>query len=381
MKLMVLNILLASLGLGHEACVTFLAVSPDSAWIASGAALADRSIILWDAQHHSVTKEWYLPTGSVHCLSFSPDSTRLACAGGTAGILILDVLTGATASELPSPLPAVRTRFSSCVWSPDGTKVVAGLGENKTVLVYDAFTFDLLQTLDHSYLDAISLPVGVSIRVSPTGKYLACFNLYRGWKLWEYERGRFISHETFSSTPSEVVFDARGRMLATLSPESPDTAHIFDIATTEKPRTLNVGSAIIATAFSLNGQKIFFATMSSTVQIWDPIHGRFLNSFDVGQNHLPVASFSSGGKYVAWAQLDNTVKLYRTSDGCYMSVNREHMYPIVHIAFSRDGEKLVTGDSDGMVVIQSMSSLVQLEDSRYMHALYDYTLSHGSANQ
>ena len=92
-------------------------------------------------------------------------------------------------------------------------------------------------------------------------------------------------------------------------------------------------------------------------------------------------NFKSGGKYVAWAQLDNTVKLYRTSDGCYMSVNREHMYPIVHIVFSRDGEKLVTGDSDGMVVIQSMSSLVQLEDSRYMHALYDYTLRHGSANQ
>mmetsp|Transcript_13532 Transcript_13532/g.33226 ORF Transcript_13532/g.33226 Transcript_13532/m.33226 type:complete len:634 (+) Transcript_13532:86-1987(+) len=84
----------------HDADVSAICISQNGKMIASGQRGSERRkgqiapVIVWDEEQRSIYKDFGGLTGSVICLSFSPDGRFLVGTGANARILIWDVTTG-----------------------------------------------------------------------------------------------------------------------------------------------------------------------------------------------------------------------------------------------------------------------------------------------
>lgn len=72
--------------------------------------------------------------GGVRSVAWSPDGTRLACAGGDGTLRVWEANTGAELHALSGHASWVR----SVAWSPDGTRL-ASTGNDGEVVLWNAF--------------------------------------------------------------------------------------------------------------------------------------------------------------------------------------------------------------------------------------------------
>ena len=91
--------------------------------------------------------------------------------------------------------------------------------------------------------------------------------------------------------------------------------------------------------------------------------GGMLSIFNTGD--VRKARFSPCGKYVASAEHDCRVLLWRISDGTCIAEFSEHKGRpsgwVKHLAFSPDGKTLSSADAGGTVVIHQMLDVIPLE--------------------
>ena len=76
---------------------------------------------------------------------------------------------------------------------------------------------------------------------------------------------------------------------------------------------------------------------------------------------IQSAMFSPDGRFVVSASSDNTVRLWRKSDGANLKTFDEHNKTVMHALFSPDGETLSSGSDDGTVRIRVLRNFVQLD--------------------
>ena len=72
-----------------------------------------------------------------------------------------------------------------------------------------------------------------------------------------------------------------------------------------------------------------------------------------------MACFSPDGEYIASASDDGTVRLWRLVDGACVAEFIEHGDRVMCVAFTLDGEFLVSGARNGSVFIRPLRQLVQ----------------------
>ena len=120
---------------GHGGYVTSVAYSPDGSRIVSGG--GDNTVRIWDAQTgQQVGEPLKGHDGYVDSVAYAPDGNRIVSGSRDNTVRIWNVQTG---QPLGEPLTGHDGDVASVAYSPDGSRIVSG-GRDNTVLIWDAQT-------------------------------------------------------------------------------------------------------------------------------------------------------------------------------------------------------------------------------------------------
>jgi WD40 repeat protein len=235
-----------------------LAASLDGRWIATSGESAE--VELWNTETHQLVRTLTHTRGPISSLSFSPDSTHLACASLSDGLVWLWDLNAAEA-VLVIPEAADACTLETVVFHPKGEWIAVGGidflstgGSDGAVCIWDLQNRDKLKTFERGV---------TSLCFDPKCRYLAGGTVGYSVIVWDLEEDK-------------VVFDLPGH-------------------------TERIG----AIAFSPDGSWLISASDDCTLRVWNVLNGRLVvaRQFDTAIQSL---SFSSDGNYLFTGNADAT---------------------------------------------------------------------------
>ena len=417
---------------GHLDPVNSVAFSPDGQMLASGG--EDNSIILWDVlTGQPLEAPLKVYNDGVLSLAFNPDSANpdlLMVSGSRDGAVIVWNLS--TPSPLGRVLHQQSERIEAVAYSPDGQTFATGGSGNEIILWEaaghqpqgepltgheDAVTA-LVYSPDSKMLASASLdgtirrwdvvtgqPLGEplvghddyvwSVVFSPDGTLLASAGGDGTVRLWQATSGRPVGQPLGGAGDwlGSVVFSPDGQTVAAAGGDEVIYRWVVADGRPLAEPLAGHNHAINDLAFSPDGPLLASASEDKTIILWDAVSGHpFLDkplSGHVGSVYdlefQPAAA--EGGLLLASASLDRTIKLWDVASGqAYGEPLSGHSDWVLRLAFSPDGQELISVGRDGQVILWDMHlaawralacrranrNLTQAEWDRYVGPEIDY---------
>ena len=241
---------------------------------------------------------------------------------------------------------------------PSGTILASGLED---VNLWDVATARKVATLEH--------PREVnSVAFSPDGTILASGSGDNKVRLWEVSTERKIAtlnvHTPIGPSLTAVAFSPVSTILASGSGDG--KVKLWDVATRRNIDTFEAHSgSVFSVAFSPDGTTLASAGITvdsagfsrSTVKLWDVSTRQTIATFEAHSGSVHSVAFSPDGTTLASGSRDNTVKLYDVSTrrniatlGAPNSLTiGGYIGRVQSVAFSPDGAILAAGATVGDV--------------------------------
>ncbi len=367
----------------HDHAVSSLSFDSDGKLLASGS--MDKTIKIWDAITGAPKMTLRGHDGPVNTVAFSPDNRYLTSSSWDCTVRIWEIATGETIKTLRGH----EDFTTSAVFTPDGKQIVSGSWD-RTVKVWDinanrefstfighqsliasiAFSPDGKRMVSRSedgkvkVWDAASCAEGMtlnggsglfgSVVFSPDGKRIASLSEELAIKMWDTETGA----EVASVGGQEewvycLAFSPDGKLIASGSRYG--TVKLWDVARNREIMTWEGGErgveGVLSVAFSPDGNRFVTGHRSGRIRVWDAATGAELMNL-VGHEEGVVLSvvFSHDGKHIASAcQQDGTARVWDAATGMELMILRGHGDVVTSVAFSPDGNRVVTGSRDRSV--------------------------------
>jgi WD40 repeat protein/serine/threonine protein kinase len=177
----------------------------------------------------------------------------------------------------------------------------------------------------------------------------------RGFEWYYWQRLTHLDMKTFRGHSSQITYMA-------FSPDSQrivtgwllDRARVWDMVTGRELLTLN-DSGINSVAFSPDGQRIVTGSYAGAVKVWDAASGRellTLKGHSSGTNSMAFSpainsvAFSPDGQRIVTGSYDYTAKVWEVASGKELLTFKGHKKLIRSVAFSPDGQRIITGSED-----------------------------------
>ncbi|MDE2887986.1 MAG: hypothetical protein OXR72_07200 [Gemmatimonadota bacterium] len=283
---------------GHES-LSAMALSPDGRVLAAGN--PDGTVTLWDAATRSQISNLEGHTDRVAALSFSPDGSLLAGAGGWQDktVRLWDVRTQEPVGTLEGHSGAV----TSVTFSPNGTLLAsAGGWSDASVRLWDVGTQELIGTLE-GHTDRVA-----SVSFSADGALLASVGGHedKTIKLWDVKTGDQIATlEGHTGSVDDVAFAPEGAILAS---GARDGIKLWDTGTRQQVGALE-GRGGNTVSFSRDGTMLASGSWRG-VTLWDvatrnvitPLegHARWVNHVALSPDRMALVSGSDDGTILLW---------------------------------------------------------------------------------
>jgi WD40 repeat protein len=198
------------------------------------------------------------------------------------------------------------------------------------------------------------------VEFSPDGKEIASGSVDNTLRLWNVEQARLL--RTMQGHPFPILsvkYSPNGATLVTGSTDG--LLRSWDVASGRMIRTYAGHNGwITGLDISRDGNWIVSSSEDSTVRLW-----RFPNSpieqiIDEGMSGVKSTVFTPDSLAIAWGEVDGTIRL-RTISGLWLKVIKNSSQPVTSLQFSPDGEYLVSGFNDGVILVWRLNedALVQ----------------------
>lgn len=346
--------------------------SPDGHYLAIGSGLpAGPSVIsLWDVGTWKIVSEWEGHEMELQKLKFSPDSTKLASAGGDRKILIWAV-------PRPNGPTAVLEGHDgiakSLAWSPDGHRLISG-GSDRTVRIWDLENRGNDVPL-RSHTDTV-----VSVVVDPTTGVIASAGLDRNVSLWDaayIARGGVVYRDE-SPNPFRSLFESLSPAIkgvialdvtfalamgtdgaiVTSGLSLPGTVKVWRRDSVAEPRKLTLpgpvevalcldvapsGDQVVVGSVTPAAVGLDFGLGSPRLHVWDLASGKRIKSWVADSRGVAACRYFLDGKRIASIGLSGELKVWDAATGKPEVTFESRADTLPCLAVSPDGALLASG--------------------------------------
>lgn len=336
---------------GHTNTIWYLAYSPDGRILAT--ASLDGTVRLFD------TTSWRLVgqplaghTGWVMRVTFSPDGTMLATGGGQDNLVMLwDVATQQQIGTLTGHAAAIN----GLTFSHDGQQLYSGSADS-TVLTWDVATQTIAGPAWVGHSGGVT-----HLNLSPDGTLLATADAIGDIILWATGNSLWPIRSTLTGHPNNVqslAFSPDGERLASGGDSDQvllwawsDGQPISQALQHTIPLTLPVS----ALALSQDGQWAITGSENGSLRIWDMNNGAVASPSLLGPvGGVTALTLSPDGAQVAFGGPFGTAWLADVAQQQVVTVLNGHTAPVRDLAFSPDGLLLASVGDDGALVIREL---------------------------
>jgi len=298
----------------------------------------------------TLERTWQLGSGPGRQVTFSGDGTLLASADATGEVVVRRTSDWKPVSSFRHDGGATAVAFA-----PGNQLLTAG---------YDGLlrTWDLRSTRQLKRYSGAGGPIW-TIDVSPDGQRVSAASEDGIIRIWPLDGSSApLMLKGHQRNIWNVRFSSSGKQLASASFDQ--TARIWDAGTGKSLRTLSGHEqAVVGLDLSRDGRTLITGGDDSTIRIWRTADGAPLKRIDAG-NHIYSVKLSPDERWLAtggrarsgfgtfWHQLTGAggdaepVKLWRVSDMAVVAT-LPHPDDVMSVAFSPDGQWLVTSGEDG----------------------------------
>ena len=307
----------------------------------------DRGLV--SASHAGTVRFWDVATGKQTRLlrnlgitiALSPDGKRLASASSNGPITLHDPVSGKATATLAGHTAGV----TSLVFSPDGKQLLSGSAD-RTVRLWDVEQATQLWS------------VGTSAEVrcvafSRDGKRVASGSADNQVVLWNAANGeKQLTLAGHTARVTCVAFTPDNKFVVSASWDR--MARVWDVTTGKQTRQFEHSGGLEAVAVSSDGKCLAVLGGSDhTLYAWDLSADRDRLLWKGKQPHGLRLAFARGGKVLASAGWDSTVRLWDVTTGQRLpaTLPQGHEGWVYAIIAHPDGNRVITAGSDGQVLL------------------------------
>jgi WD40 repeat protein len=285
--------------------VTAMAFNPDGSQLVVG---GYHELLVWDSTTASLKARIANMPQRIFGLTFSPDGTSLAIAGGAPGV-------SGEVRLVPWPAGPMREAAS------------------RVFATHDDVFFGVMFRPDGARLAAVGTDGLVRVFETSTGSMRSKINGHADWV-------------------TAVSFSADGARIATASRDK--TAKVFDAETGSLLSTYSEHNAPVrAVVFSPDGKQVVSAG-GNRARIWNVEDSKLVGDFPAFDGEIYALALS--GESVFGAAADRSARQFKLSDRSLLRSYAEHPAAVLSLAWHAKSHRIATGCIDGTVTVWNLEN-------------------------